>query len=367
MLWMGLFLSACMSVAQEPKVRLEVVASGFRAPLYLTHAGDGSGDLYVLQQGGQIRLLSRGSVRQQPFLDIAERISTGGERGLLGLAFHPDYPRNGFLYVNYTDVRGNTVVSRFTANRQNKVADPDSEKILLRIEQPYSNHNGGMMAFGPDGMLYIGTGDGGSGGDPINAGQRLDTLLGKILRIDVNSGDPYAIPPTNPKIRNALPEIWAYGLRNPWRFSFDRQTGDLWIGDVGQNRWEEIHFARSDQAGLNYGWRIVEGEECFNPRTNCNRNGLTNPVHVYSHSEGQSVTGGYVYRGRAFPALQGRYYFADFASGVMWSLRREGNRWVRNTELTGLGQGIASFGEDEAGELYVLNLVRGQVLRLRGD
>lgn len=350
-------------LAQDVKVRLEPVVTGLRSPLFLTHSGDGSGDLFVVQQTGQIRVLVGGKLREQPFLDIASLISTGGERGLLGLAFHPDYSRNGYFFVNYTDRGGQTVVARYQANQGSRQAITSSETVVMRIPQPFANHNGGMIAFGPDGFLYLGMGDGGSGGDPQNHGQRLDSLLGKMLRIDVDRL-PYTIPADNPRLPEARPEIWAYGLRNPWRFSFDRKSGDLWIADVGQNAWEEVHWARSGDGGQNYGWRLMEGNECFNPRTNCPRNGLTMPVHTYGRNDGQSITGGYVYRGPSIPSLQGRYLFTDFNTGNLWSLRQEGERWVRSTLLGGLGQGIASFGEDQKGELYLLNLIRGEIWRL---
>lgn len=363
LLWMLGISVLSLGWAQEVKVRLEPVASGLRSPLFLTHAGDGTGDLYLVQQTGQIRVMIGGKLREQPLLDIGSQISTGGERGLLGLAFHPDYARNGYFFVNYTDRGGQTVIARYQANQANRVAQPASERVVLRIPQPYSNHNGGMLAFGPDGQLYIGMGDGGSGGDPQNYGQALDSLLGKMLRINVDSL-PYTVPADNPRLVGARPEIWAYGLRNPWRFSFDRKTGDLWIADVGQNAWEEVNWVRSGEGGQNYGWRLMEGNDCFNPRTNCPRAGLTMPIHTYGRGEGQSITGGYVYRGSSIPALQGRYLFTDFNTGNLWSLRQEGNRWVRQTLLGGLGQGVASFGEDQNGEIYLLNLIRGEVWRL---
>lgn len=289
------------SVAFSPA--LERVGEGFTLPLYLTHAGDGSGRIFVVEKGGTIALLENGR-RGTVFLDISDRVRASGyEQGLLGLAFHPNFARNGYFYVNYTDRRGNTVIERYSLSPSDpQRADPRSAKRILVIEQPYANHNGGMIAFGPDGMLYIGMGDGGGANDPLGAGQNKRTLLGKILRIDVDNGDPYAIPTGNPYAdgREGLPEIWSIGWRNPWRFSFDRLTGDKYIADVGQNRFEEVHIERRGApGGLNYGWNIMEGKHCFAPRTGCNQNGLELPIAEYDHSQGISITGGYVYRGKA--------------------------------------------------------------------
>ena len=289
------------------------MVDGLVSPLAVTNAGDGSGRIFVLEQRGQIRIVRDGQLLGDPFLDIGDRLTAGGERGLLGLAFHPDFPDDPRFFVNYTDLDGNTVVSSFTAEAGADRADGGSEVVLLRIEQPYPNHNGGALVFGPDGYLYISTGDGGSGGDPHDNGQRMDTLLGKILRIDVDgSGDtPYAIPPDNPFVDqpDALPEIWHLGLRNPWRMSFDRETGDLWIGDVGQGSWEEIDVARAGTGGLNFGWNRVEGFECFQGDT-CDDPAFTPPVTAYSHEFGCSVIGGVVYRGTAQPLLAGRYVYS---------------------------------------------------------
>ena len=347
---------------------LQQVGVGFSEPLFLTHAGDGSGRIFVVEKGGTVALLKDGQRVAPAFLDIRDRVGTRGfERGLLGLAFHPDYERNGFLYVNYTDGRGRTVVERYTvsANDPNR-ADPNTAKLIIRIDQPFANHNGGMIAFGPDGYLYIGTGDGGGAGDPIKAGQDRNTLLGKILRIDVNNGNPYAIPADNPFVNGGgAPEIWSYGWRNPWRFSFDRATGDFYAGDVGQNAWEEISYEKAGSpGGLNYGWNTMEGTHCFAPRTNCNRDGLVLPIAEYDHGEGISVTGGYVYRGEAFPNMVGYYFFADFGSSNVWALK-QGNAGVwQMTKIMNAQFAVSSFGEDEAGELYLTDFGRGQIYRL---
>jgi glucose/arabinose dehydrogenase len=346
------------------------VAGGFDSPLLVTNAGDGSGRLFVVEQGGRIRTLRAGSIVDRPFLDIGGRISSGGERGLLGLAFHPAYETNGRLYVDYTDRNGNTVISEFTAIvGQPDIADPGSERVLLRIPQPYANHNGGALAFGPDGFLYIATGDGGSAGDPGNRAQSLATRLGKILRIDVDSRTGnlrYGVPRTNPFVgRYGVDEIWAYGLRNPWRFSFDRATGDLWIGDVGQSRWEEINRATRSSGGgrgRNYGWRVMEGRVCHRPAVGCSTSGKTAPVAVYSHSVGCSVTGGHVYRGCAMPDLRGTYFYADFCSAFIRTFRgiAAGHAQQRADRTATLNPGdglaienITSFGEDGRGELYI--------------
>ena len=340
-----------------PAVRLVLVASGFDSPVHVTHAGDGSGRLFVVERGGRVRIVRGGAVDATPFLDISARITSGGEQGLLSIAFPPDFAARRHFYVHYTSLQGvgNTVVARFSLAADD-IADAASETELLTVVQPFRNHNGGQLAFGPDGMLYIGLGDGGGSGDPLGSGQELGTLLGKLLRIDVESGaTPYAIPADNP----FADEIWAYGLRNPWRFSFDRASGDLYIGDVGQGSAEEIDFQPAGTAGLNYGWSRMEGSACFRAAT-CEQGGLTQPVATYDHSAGDcSVTGGHVYRGSEFPALQGIYVYGDFCSGRMWSLRRDaGGEW-RNELLLDSALQISSFGEDEAGNLYVADLDGG--------
>jgi glucose/arabinose dehydrogenase len=351
-------------------VGLETVVEGLAAPLSITTAGDGSGRMFVVQQGGQIRIVRDGALVGKPFLDIAGRITSGGERGLLGLAFHPDYPTDPRLFVNYTDANGDTQVSSFTVDpSQPDVASADSETQLLHIAQPYANHNGGAVVFGPDGYLYVSTGDGGSGGDPRGNGQSIATLLGKILRIDVDqTAGAYAIPPDNPFVgkADAQPEIFLYGLRNPWRMSFDRATDDLWFGDVGQGAWEEVDVARSRTSGQNFGWNTMEGNHCFNPSDGCDRTGLTLPVAEYSHEHGCTVIGGNVYRGKAQPALVGGYFFGDYCSGTIWAIDPSSDTPRDPMVVLQGGASISSFGEDEAGELYATDIGGGRLLRLTG-
>ena len=331
------------------------VADGLGAPVGFAHAGDER--LFILERSGRIRILQDGVLETDPYLDISDRVGAGGERGLLGLAFHPRYLDTGAFYVNYTDRNGDTHISQFTVRADNPdQADPTSEKLLIFVEQPFPNHNGGALAFGPDGFLYIGLGDGGSGGDPLGNGQSLDTLLGKVLRIDVDQGDPYAIPDENPLASGGgRPEIWAYGLRNPWRFAFDRQTGDLYIGDVGQSQHEEIDFQpAASQGGENYGWNILEGTACYGSDS-CQTDGLTPPVFTYTHAVGGcSVTGGVVYRGSALPEWQGVYLFGDYCSGIVGGLLPAAN-WQQAWLFPGLGN-ISSFGEDASGEVYLADL-----------
>ena len=342
---------------------LTPVAAGFVRPVTIANAGDGSNRLFVLEKKGIIRMVRNGVVAATPFLDISDLVkSTGSEQGLLGIAFPPGFAASHVFYLDYTSRTGvgNTVIARFNISSDPDRAEPVSRKEILHITQPYANHNGGQLAFGPDGYLYIGTGDGGSGGDPHGNGQNAKSLLGKILRIDVRPGTaPYAIPAGNP-FGN---EVWATGLRNPWRFSFDRETGDLYVADVGQNKVEEIDFQRAGAgAGANYGWNVMEGSRCF-AKIGCNRTGLTMPVAEYFHGKGDcSVTGGYVYRG-SDAALRGTYLFGDFCSGRIWGLRRNGAKWetrlLKETTLS-----ISSFGEDESGELYLADYATGTVYRI---
>jgi glucose/arabinose dehydrogenase len=371
----ALATSTTSQAAFDPAaVRLSLlrVAGGLEAPLLVTNAGDGTRRLFVIEQAGRIRIVRSGTVAPTPFLDVSARISSGGERGLLGLAFHPAYESNGRFYVDYTDLAGNTVLSEFTASTSEPdIAFASSERVLLRIVQPYANHNGGALAFGPDGFLYIATGDGGSGGDPGNRAQSLATRLGKLLRIDVDTRTGslrYGVPRTNPFVgRYGLDEIWALGLRNPWRFSFDRTTGDLWIGDVGQSGWEEIDRATRTSGGgrgRNFGWRILEGRACYKPAVGCSMSGKTPPIAVYSHSLGCAVTGGYVYRGAGSPILRGAYLFGDYCSGRIWSLTAAGPSVQTPRLLLSSGRAIASFGEDEAGEIYIADLAAGEILRV---
>jgi glucose/arabinose dehydrogenase len=346
------------SLAQWPQIQLNQVIDGIERPVLATHAGDNSGRLFIVEQSGKIRILSNDVLLTAPFLDITDRIRCCGESGLLSVAFPSGYGTNKFhFYVNYTNTDGDTIVSRFTLLSTNQ-ADPSSEEILLEIEQPFSNHNGGQLAFGPDGMLYIGMGDGGSDGigGSGDSAQKPDSLHGKILRIDVENGAiPYAIPADNPfvNLQNVPPEIWSYGLRNPWRFSFDRSTGDLYIADVGEDSFEEINVQdSSSKGGENYGWNILEGVHCLGD-SNCDKNGLIFPQLEYSHSEGNcSVTGGYVYRGATFPTMQGVYLFGDFCSGQVGGLRRTDTGW-ESTTLLETPHSITSFGEDESGNVYL--------------
>jgi len=353
-------------------VGLEEVAGGLDRPLFVADPNDGSGRLFVAEKGGTIRIIAGGAVQATPFLDITDRVGAdGSEQGLLGLAFAPNFAETGYFYVNYTDLDGDTVVSRFGLTLDAGAADPASEQVILRQDQPYANHNGGMLAFGPDNYLYIGFGDGGSQGDPNGNGQRLDTWLAKILRIEVDpayvpEGQAYAIPEDNPFIgtEGALPEIWAYGLRNPWRFSFDRETGDLWIGDVGGGQLEEIdHVPNAEAGGQNFGWNLMEGTLCYQGDA-CDPTGLTLPVFEYTHDFGCSITGGYVYRSESVPDLAGTYLFADYCSGLLWGGGPDANGdWVMSEPIeTDLS--ISSFGEDAAGELYVTDLSGGTVYRI---
>jgi len=344
-----------------------LIADGFDRPIALTNAGDGSGRFFVVEQVGIIRMLNQDVIRPDPFMDISNRVgSSGNEQGLLGLAFHPAFKENGLFYLNYTDKDGDTVVARYhsdvTLPAAQQVGDPTSELILLRVRQPYPNHNGGYLTFGPDHMLWIGLGDGGSGGDPQGNGQSLQTLLGKLLRIDVDHGNTYAIPSDNPYAAGGgLPEIWAYGLRNPWRFTFDSQTGDLYIGDVGQDQWEEIDFLPDGFTGMpaNFGWNIWEGTHLYQGGNADAVSNMIEPVFEYKHIPGCSVTGGEVYRGRSLPAFTGIYLFGDYCSGTIRGLLQTGSSgWQEQTLFTTTFH-ISSFGMDEGGEVYVLDLFSG--------
>ncbi|MEW6117496.1 MAG: PQQ-dependent sugar dehydrogenase [Nitrospirota bacterium] len=346
-----------------PGITTRVHVRGLTSPTHITHAGDGSNRLFVTEQRGRIMIVKSTTVAKTPFLDITGKVSCCGERGLLSIAFPPGYRDKRYFYINYTNKSGDTVIARYQLSADPDRADSGSEEILLTIKQPYANHNGGQLAFGPDGYLYIGMGDGGSRGDPHNNGQNPAALLGKILRIDVESGaSPYAVPKNNPYMnkRGYRPEIWALGLRNPWRFSFDRKTGDLYIADVGQELYEEIDFQpASSRGGENYGWNIMEGNHCYRPAP-CDRSGLTAPVAEYDHSQGCSVTGGMVYRGPKFPQLQGIYFYADYCSGRIWGLRRSRAAWQTNL-LSDTDHAISTFGEDEAGNLYFADHRSGTV------
>ena len=364
------FLALYFFADSQVGLELNTYVSGLSQPLDIAHAGDER--LFIVEKGGTIRIID-GDINliSTPFLDIDDRVNSfASERGLLGLAFHPDYATNGYFYVNYTNNSGNTIVSRFSVTEDPNIADPDSELILLNINQPYSNHNGGCIRFGHDGYLYVGMGDGGSGGDPLNAGQDRLTLLGKMLRIDVDGGTPYAIPADNPFVNDdfTLDEIWATGIRNPWRFSFDRLNGDLWIGDVGQNDWEEIDYQPADsEGGENYGWRCYEGFHTYNTAGCADASEMTEPVIEYanSNSVGCSVTGGVVYRGDLYPEAYGWYIYADFCSGRIWGLYPNGtDGWFNVELLNSANNNLAGFGEDISGEVYVAGVSTGIIYRL---
>lgn len=361
----GILLST--AAFSESSISLQPVFSGLNQPLFLTHAGDGSGRIFLVERPGRILIAKEGQVIATPFLDLSSKISAVGEMGLLGLAFHPEFAVNGRFFVNYaTTLNGpdRTVLSEFNVSAAHPDLASPSEKILFELTQPARNHNAGMLAFGPDGLLYVATGDGGGAGDPFGNGQNPATLHGKILRIDVDSGDPFAIPSTNPfaGVAGFREETYSWGFRNPWRFSFDRAGGRIFAADVGQNMREEVNIVKP---GKNYGWSIMEGSLCFPPGAECDPTGLELPIAEYGRDEGQSVTGGYVYRGAQPTPLFGSYIFGDFRSGTIWSLtERPGGVWVRRTLLrTALS--IASFGEDEQGELYVLDLAGGDVFRIQ--
>ena len=385
------------ALATWPQISLVEHVSGLSLPVHITNAGDDTGRLFVVEQAGRIRIVRAGSLEPTPFLDLssagADRVLCCGERGLLSLAFPPGFVSKGYFYVDYTrKPDGATVVARYTLSSDPDRADPNSEQVILTIDQPFANHNGGQLAFGPDGYLYIGTGDGGSGGDPQNNAQNLASLLGKILRIGVEfrqpgpsptaapytvflpaifNGDsmPYAIPPDNPfvGITGARPEIWALGLRNPWRFSFDRSTGDFYVADVGQNLYEEVDYqAVPSPGGENYGWNIMEGMHCYNAAS-CDASGLTLPVAEYEHGPGDSigcsVTGGFVYRGPGNPGLQSIYFYGDYCQGRIWGLQYAGGAW-ETTQLLDTPYSISTFGEDQAGEVFLADYSGGRLFQL---
>ena len=351
------------------QVTLTSIIGGLTRPLYLTHAGDGSNRLFVVEQVGAIWIIKGGERLAQPFLDVSSLITATAldpysEQGLLGLAFHPDYQTNGQFYINYTDRAGSTVVSRYQVSPDNpNLAAASGAQIIFRLDQPYSNHNGGHIDFGPDGYLYISLGDGGSANDPFGAGQNTLMLLGSILRIDVDGAFPYAIPADNPFVGDArgLDEIWAYGLRNVWRFSFDRHTGDLYLADVGQNQWEEVSFQpAASRGGENYGWNVWEGNHLFAGGRAENH---VPPFAEYSHALGCSVTGGYVYRGGAIPTLEAVYLFGDYCSGRVWAAWRDSQLQWHASQFLNTSLEISSFGEDEQGELYIVDY-GGRLVRI---
>ena len=381
--------------AEEPSLSSTLIADGFKKPLFITSHPENSKFLYVVEQAGKIIIINNGKKLDDPFLDITDRVvrpgRPGDERGLLGFAFHPDYAKNKKFYVNYINDDGFTIVSEFSA-QSNLKANSLSERTVFNLKQPYGNHNGGHMQFGPDNYLYISIGDGGKRGDPLNAGQDLNTLFGKIIRIDINKV-PYGIPKSNPYYgqKNKRGEVWAWGFRNVWRFSFDRKIGDIYYGDVGQNKWEEINYEPyNSKGGNNYGWRIMEASKCYNPEKNCDEKGLTLPIHEYpndanymvvlgggsqTNSDGCSVTGGYVYRGSKIKGLNGYYIFGDYCSGNIWTFKVINDKATSLTNRTkeiNLGNGefttyISSFGEDADGELYIVEYNGGIYKIDQGD
>ncbi len=375
-----------LAVILSSQISVVKIADVPAKALYLTQPIGDNSRLFIVNQKGEIHIINEGKLLSENFLDISNRVHgsfvPGSEEGLLGLAFHPQYISNGFFYVNYINKNGTSIVSRFSVTENPNIANPHTEKIILALDQPFGNHNGGHLIFGHhDGMLYIGFGDGGKYGDPFEHGQNTNTWFGSILRIDVDNGDPYAIPLDNPfhGQKGKKPEIWCFGLRNPWRFSFDKITNDLIIGDVGQNLWEEINWSSWDESkGANYGWNIMEGDHCYNPSMNCNKDGLIKPVHEYpnnanyikilvgmddAEATGCSITGGYIYRGDQIQDLKGLYIFGDYCTGRIWSLRLKNNKIIEYKNIsndlkktsTGTPLFISSFGEDNYGELYVVD------------
>lgn len=341
--------------------QLTAVAAGFDRPLYATHAGDETSRLFVLEQTGKVWIIAEEERAQVPFLDVSDLISPSADRlyseqGLLGLAFHPEYESKGLFFVSYTDRGGSSVIARYEVSAIDpNLAESASGEIIFKLAQPYANHNGGHIEFGPDGYLYLALGDGGAANDPLGAGQNLRLLLGSILRIDVDVESGYAIPPDNPFVGDpaALDEIWSYGLRNVWRFNFDRLTGDMYLADVGQNQWEEVNFQPASSAGgENYGWNVWEGNHIFAGGNAPNHVG---PIFEYSHALGCSVTGGAVYRGGAIPDLEAVYLFGDYCSGRIWGAWRDDSLNWRADELLNTSMAISSFGEDAAGEIYVID------------
>jgi glucose/arabinose dehydrogenase len=361
-------LAACLENAKAntppaPEgLSLTPFVDGLELPVFITPVIGSNDKFFVLEKVGRVRVVENGVVTDTSVLDIENLVSKGNEQGLLGIALHPNYQSNGYIFVNYTDEAGDTQIVRYTVS--NDIADPSSVKAILSVDQPHSNHNAGMLTFGLDGYLYIVMGDGGSGGDPYNLGQDMTSLLGKMLRIDVDNGDPYSIPEDNPFVGQdgVRPEIWTVGWRNPWRFSFDRQTGDMWLGDVGQNAYEEISFQPAGEGGGNYGWRCMEATHDFDMSENCDGKTFSDPVLEYDHSQGASVTGGYVYRGSTIPELQGKYVYGDFTNGYIWFATQSGDSWTttlwQDTDLN-----VSSFGEDADGELFVIDY-SGTIYRL---
>ena len=387
--------------AEEKNLSSVLIADGYKKPVFITSYPNNAKLLYIVEQAGLIKLINVGKKLSRPFFDINKRVVNpnrpGDERGLLGFAFHPNHTNNGKFYINYMDNDGNTIISEFSTNSKLR-ADHKSERIILKLKQPYGNHNGGDIQFGPDGYLYISIGDGGKAGDPLNAGQDLSSLFGKIIRIDIEQ-KPYGIPKSNPFFgqKDKREEIWAWGLRNVWRFSFDKQTGDKYLADVGQNKWEEVNFEpASSKGGLNYGWRIMEANHCYDPKENCPTEGLIKPIIEYPNDanhpafafriieelsfsetdvEGCSVTGGYVYRGQKIKSMQGQYIFGDYCSGNIWTLKVVNGKAINfknRTEEINIGGGefttyISSFGQDSDGEIYIIDYNGGIYKLIESD
>jgi glucose/arabinose dehydrogenase len=387
--------------AEEKNLSSVLIADGYKKPVFITSYPNNAKLLYIVEQAGLIKILNDGKKLSRPFFDINKRVVNpnrpGDERGLLGFAFHPNHTNNGKFYINYMDNDGNTIISEFSTNSELR-ADHKSERIILKLKQPYGNHNGGDIQFGPDGYLYISIGDGGKAGDPLNAGQDLSSLFGKIIRIDIEQ-KPYGIPKSNPFFgqKDKREEIWAWGLRNVWRFSFDKQTGDKYLADVGQNKWEEVNFEpASSKGGLNYGWRIMEANHCYDPKENCPTEGLIKPIIEYPNDanhpafafriieelsfsetdvEGCSVTGGYVYRGQKIKSMQGQYIFGDYCSGNIWTLKVVNGKAINfknRTEEINIGGGefttyISSFGQDSDGEIYIIDYNGGIYKLIESD
>ena len=387
--------------AEEKNLSSVLIADGYKKPVFITSYPNNAKLLYIVEQAGLIKIINDGKKLSRPFFDINKRVVNpnrpGDERGLLGFAFHPNHTNNGKFYINYMDNDGNTIISEFYTNSELR-ADHKSERIILKLKQPYGNHNGGDIQFGPDGYLYISIGDGGKAGDPLNAGQDLSSLFGKIIRIDIDQ-KPYGIPKSNPFFgqKDKREEIWAWGLRNVWRFSFDKQTGDKYLADVGQNKWEEVNFEpASSKGGLNYGWRIMEANHCYDPKENCPTEGLIKPIIEYPNDanhpafafriieelsfsetdvEGCSVTGGYVYRGQKIKSMQGQYIFGDYCSGNIWTLKVVNGKAINfknRTEEINIGGGefttyISSFGQDSDGEIYIIDYNGGIYKLIESD
>jgi glucose/arabinose dehydrogenase len=363
---------ALWTAAREPAparaagIQLHLLTSGLSSPVGIVSAHDGTGRLFIIEQTGTVRIWTGSALLPTPFLDVSSMITqpAGSEQGLLGLAFHPSYETNGRFFIQYTDTTGDLVVARYTVSGDPNVANPSGTTILTQAHPSFTNHNGGQLQFGPDGYLYIGFGDGGGGGDPSGNGQNVNTLLGKLLRIDVDAGPTYAAPADNPLV--GLPgrdEILAYGLRNPWRFSFDRDTGDLFVADVGQDIYEEVDLQPAGTTALrNYGWNVMEATHCYAPATGCDTSGKVLPILEYDHSLGCAVVGGYRYRG-GDPTLVGRYIYGDFCSGRIWAASQSGSTWT-STVVLDTPLLISSFGEDDAGELYLASYGDGALYRI---